>query len=181
MTDSRMPRVFHTGLIVHDLEQAMRDYGRAFGYTFAEPAETSSMLQTPRGLLPRRSIATFTLEGPHRLELIQQVDPTAWAAAEGGPRLHHLGYWVDDLAAESARLIALGFRQQIHGLGDDGGIGRMSYHVDPNGGLYLELVDRALEAGMEQWFAGHVVPTDTTLGEPTHVHTHPPPNPPGRH
>lgn len=51
---------------------------------------------------------TFSIPGPFAVELWEAIPDTPLAMPESG-YLHHVGYWVDDIAAESERLEALGY------------------------------------------------------------------------
>jgi hypothetical protein len=50
----------------------------------------------------------FSLGGPFAVEVCQAIPGTPLDAPETGG-VHHIGYWVDDLAAEAQRLDALGY------------------------------------------------------------------------
>lgn len=50
----------------------------------------------------------FSLGGPFAVEVWQALPGTPLDIPESGG-VHHIGYWVDDLAAEAKRLEALGF------------------------------------------------------------------------
>jgi catechol 2,3-dioxygenase-like lactoylglutathione lyase family enzyme len=155
MTHPGIPTMFHTGIVVDDLDKAMASYSAALGLQWAEPIPSSGMLRTRAGLLPRLQWFTYSTEGPHRIELIEILDDTAWAQTSR-PRLDHIGYWVDDVRAEKARLEALGFDSEISAERPDGAP-IMSYHLDPNQGLYIELVDRSQQADLAAWWVGGAV------------------------
>jgi catechol 2,3-dioxygenase-like lactoylglutathione lyase family enzyme len=148
--------MYHTGIVVDDLEKAMDSYSRALGIRWAEPLPGSGFLRTHEGPLPRFDWFTYSIGGEHHIELLEQIDDTAWKATTRGPRLHHIGYWVDDIAAEIARFEELGFPAEIRAERSNG-TPYMSYHLDPNGGLYIELVDRAVAANVEPWWSGEGV------------------------
>jgi catechol 2,3-dioxygenase-like lactoylglutathione lyase family enzyme len=50
----------------------------------------------------------FSLGGPFAVEVWQAIPGTPLDVPEGGG-VHHIGYWVDDFAAEAKRLDALGY------------------------------------------------------------------------
>ena len=50
----------------------------------------------------------FSLGGPFAVEVWQAIPGSPLDIPEGGG-VHHIGYWVDDLAAEAKRLDALGY------------------------------------------------------------------------
>lgn len=147
-----MPGLFHTGIIVDDLEEAMATMGAAFGLDWAPPMRSGGHIHAPGGGTAfRSSYVTYSTGGPHHLELIEQIDDTAWRMATGGPKVHHLGFSVDDLAGEVARLQALGYRLEFSGMAADGSRGNMGYLHDPHGGLWIELVETGLRSQLEHW------------------------------
>jgi hypothetical protein len=153
-----MTGLFHTGIIVDDLEQAMSTMGEAFGLEWAPPIQTAGDIHARGGTAFRESLITYSLEGPHHIELIQQLDDTAWKMATGGPRIHHLGFSVEDLSAETARLEGLGYRLEFSGMADDGSRAGMGYLHDPHGGLWVELVDLSLRRQLDTWIRTGVRP-----------------------
>lgn len=113
MTVTPSAGIFHTGMIVDDIERVMYQMSEAFGFQWAEPLHFTRPAWTVKGNLSRESLVTYSLDGPHHVELVQSLDTTAWEAAIGGPRIDHIGYWADDLPAEIARLEALGYVLQL--------------------------------------------------------------------
>ena len=68
-----------------------------------------------------------------------EVSVPIWTAVEGRP-LHHLGYWVDDLAEVSAQLEEQGCPKVACAM-SNGRMFGMAYHEMPDG-MYVELVAR---------------------------------------
>jgi hypothetical protein len=94
-------QMFHTGIVVTNLDQAMKDFGGAFGLSWAPPRESSSDLYCPTGIGKRQVKFTYSREGPHYLELVEQIDATAYEQVTGGPRIDHIGFHVEDIVGES--------------------------------------------------------------------------------
>jgi hypothetical protein len=159
MTHPSLPGLSHTGMVVSDLAVAMADFSEAFGLHWAEPTVAASDIVIPGGTAFRKSRITYSLEGPHHVELIEMVDATAWAAATGGPAVHHLGYRVDDLPAQSARLEGIGFRREFTGIGDGEDVHGFAYHYNHHGGLWIELVSAEWSEVIDRWIAGGEVPS----------------------
>jgi hypothetical protein len=154
MTDSLHLGFSHTGIVVDSLDDAMASYGQVMGYHWAPPVNSTFPLMTPKGLLPREIWVTYSREGPHHLELIEIIEPTAYDAIEGGRTPHHIAYAVKDLSTQVARLESLGYAQQLSARDGKGDLDLFSYHLDPNNGLMIELFDAKLEAGIAAWAAG---------------------------
>ncbi len=144
---------FHLGVRVADLDTATRDLGDALGITWAEPrASDSQPIWTPSaGAQEVRLRYTYSAEGPQHVELLDGAPGTFWDGHDQ-PGAHHTGVWVDDVAAETERLIALGWRLVAAYQPPDDGYGFFSY-VQPPSGLIVELVDRALLPHFEAWWA----------------------------
>jgi hypothetical protein len=79
-------------------------------------------------------LVQFSAAGPPYVELLQGDSGGPWDAG-GRPRLDHLGYWVDDRAAERARLEEAGFAAI------DYAASAAHYHVLPRTGLRVEPID----------------------------------------
>jgi hypothetical protein len=155
---------FHTGIVVDDLSTAMVTYGDAFGLEWATPLHSTHRLRTEHGLLPRETWATYSIQGPHHLELLEHTDSTAYESLPGGPRINHMGYWAEDLPAEIGRLEALGMKCRLHGESPDGWLSRMAYIQDGSGGLYIELVDAQLKEEFSAWWSAPDQPPPASPG-----------------
>ena len=117
MTHPSLPGLFHTGMIVKDLKVAMTDMTEAFSLEWAPPTRASGEILVPGGSAHHEVWLSYSLEGPHHIELIEQVDNTAWREASGGPIVHHLGFSVKDLPSEVARLASIGYVPEVSGRG----------------------------------------------------------------
>ena len=93
----RARRIHHLGVAVRDLEEAFDTYTRLFGAEL-EHRET----------LEEQGVEAIALMlGESRLELLGALaedTPVGRFLAKRGPGMHHVGYWVDDLAAALADL-----------------------------------------------------------------------------
>lgn len=91
----------HVGIAVTNLNDALDEYGKRFGFTL----ESREVIATQR-------VEVAFIRLPNTLlELLAPTDddsPLARFLAKRGPGLHHLCYRVDDLEAELARLKATG-------------------------------------------------------------------------
>lgn len=147
--------MFHLGVRVPDLDAAMAELGPALNITWSEVRENPGQrLWTPDGgtqEIPLRF--TYSAEGPQHIELLQGPRGSFW---DGDDRAgaHHVGVWADDVTAESDRMVAAGWTlvgaQHDPDLGN--GYGVFTY-LQPPSGLIVELVDRAVLPGFEQWWS----------------------------
>jgi len=145
-------RIYHIGIVVQNLDQAMDELGTAMGYTWSSIRTMNANLLAPVGKTSVSLRIVFTRQGPPWLEFIEGPKESTWSA-EGGNALHHLGFYVDDLDGERQRLESLGMAFEIGGLGPDGRLSGFAYHRNPQGGR-VELVDSRLKDGLERWIGG---------------------------
>jgi catechol 2,3-dioxygenase-like lactoylglutathione lyase family enzyme len=130
---------YHTGLVVEDMAAAAARLTEAMGYQWTKPVESTLSVTTADGDVEVPFCFVYSVNAPH-LELIQEVRGTIWTApVDGGA--HHLGYWVDDIAAAAAQLERAGYRLEARPSGDT--LSMFAYYTDP-GGVRIEIVDRAL-------------------------------------
>jgi hypothetical protein len=131
--------LFEIGLVVGNLEAAMEQFHKALGYTFSLIVD---------GVLPTRDNTGDTTppmrmavsRGQPQLELLEAV-PGTHLVPPAGTGLHHLGYYVDDLAASSQALAALGIPFTCGGFAGEACPVSWAYHEMADGTL-IELVDR---------------------------------------
>lgn len=148
-------RLFHTGLLVSDLETSMAVLGRSLGLSWAEPYRFENLpFWTPEtGTREIELLVTYSRQGPQHLELIQGA-ADGFYAPSGDPGTHHVGVWVDDVAAEVALLEQQGWTPVAAGGGPGQGYGTFAYLSHPDGKLLLELVSSELLPAFENWWAG---------------------------
>jgi catechol 2,3-dioxygenase-like lactoylglutathione lyase family enzyme len=103
-----MGKIWHVGLAVPDLERGMSEMGELFGLTWRSVVVRSMTIKDAEERAQNVDVhVTFSLGGPFAVELWQAIPGTPLATPEAG-WFHHLGYWVDDHAAEKQRLSDLG-------------------------------------------------------------------------
>lgn len=145
---------FEYCLIVPDMEEAIRQLHDALGYTFSPILEGVIPTRDAEGgdLLPVYRMAV-SIESPE-IELIETLPGTPFVPP-AGTGLHHVGYYVDDLASESERMTSLGLPFVRGGFHEDTFPHMWAYHRMPDGTL-LELVDRATRPMRENLKAGRI-------------------------
>lgn len=104
-----MGSIWHIGIAVPDLEKGMSELGEVFGIRWRPARVRRLTLDDPAGRPHEVEChVAFSLGGPFAVEVWQAIPGTPLDLREGGG-VHHIGYWVDDLAAEAKRLAALGY------------------------------------------------------------------------
>lgn len=150
--DSLGLKLFHTGVVVDDLDESMGLLTALSDIRWAPPQLTTTPMTGPKGHIPREVRFTYSLEGPHYIELLQQLDTAAYDPLTGGRRIHHLGYLARDLEADARRLDAAGFRMEMRGIDEGGGYSRATYHYsDLFPGMWIELVDPRTWESLSSW------------------------------
>ncbi|KOU58894.1 hypothetical protein ADK57_34850 [Streptomyces sp. MMG1533] len=139
---------FHVGIVVDDLAAASAELAEVFGYAWCEAIGAPSQVGLPAGdaVLDLRS--TYSMSTP-RVELVQSIRGTLWTPADSG--VHHLGYWSDDVTADSARLTRRGHPLEALGTRPDG-TPYWAFHRGSTGPR-IELVTRALQPVLERYWA----------------------------
>jgi hypothetical protein len=134
---------FHVGIVVDALDAALASLSELFGYEWCEQVHLPTPVTTPDGAFQLDLRFAYSTTVP-RLELIQAVPGSLWEAAAGSG-IHHLGYWSDDVAADAAALEAQGCALEAAGQ-------VWAYYRSP-AGPRIELVDRVVAPGLEQYWA----------------------------
>ena len=146
---------FHIGIRVPDHDIAMDELGSGLNVTWAEARDTAEQaLWTPEtGLQHHHLRYTYSAEGPQHLELLQGPPGSFWDGVDA-PGAHHIGIWVDDVAAETSALVDAGWtlRGAQKDPNEGEGYGVFSYIAPPSGFL-VELVDRSYLSFFEHWWS----------------------------
>jgi catechol 2,3-dioxygenase-like lactoylglutathione lyase family enzyme len=146
-------RSYHVGVRVQNLQTAMLEMGADLSLTWCEVQVRKQTCWTPEtGLTTHDLRFTYSAEGPQHVELLQGAPGSVWHAGDH-PGIHHVGIWVDDVAAETNEVLAKGWKLAAASKAPEDGYGSFTYVVPPSG-LIVELVDAAVRPRFERWFAG---------------------------
>ncbi|HKI02662.1 MAG TPA: VOC family protein [Thermoanaerobaculia bacterium] len=136
---------FEIGFAVENLEEAMAQFTSGFGVEWQQPAFDAVLnMRLANGqVVPLRFQGTSSVQGPPYFEMVHVTGPGdhPWKAnAHKSPV--HIGYAVDNLAADSDALVAAGFPRiaTVDVPGQSAAI--FAYHQGP-GDILFELVDKA--------------------------------------
>ena len=136
---------YHTGIVVPDLDAAMDRLSAIAGYQWITPLTYTLPFRTVNGTRELTSTFVYSLQSPH-VELIQQVAESPWTAAAGNS-VHHLGYFVDDLAETARALEANGFAFEATADVSPPDLALFAYYIDAFG-TRIEIVDRNAVPGL---------------------------------
>ena len=104
-----MESIWHIGIAVPDLDQGKKELGEVFGLRWRPARVRKLTLADAAGQAYEVEChVVFSLGGPFAVEVWQAIPGTPLDVPEGGG-VHHIGYWVDDLAAAAKRLDAPGY------------------------------------------------------------------------
>jgi len=138
--------MYHVGVVVPDVRAAMTQYGDALGFTWSAVGDTTLDVLVDGEARKARIAATYSLEGPPYLELVEERSGAVWAAGALG--LQHVGLWTDDLEGSISRLEAAGLPGRVRHVPGEGKPALFSYH-DGGVGLWWELVSTAFRPRLE--------------------------------
>ncbi len=140
--------LYHTGIVVDDYEGTLAQLTSLFGYQWGEEMRSTNPVTLASGeTVMLESAFCYSLNGP-RLEIIRTNPGTVWEPSSSG--VHHLGYWSDDVAADSAAMTAAGYELELFGPGPDG-VPMYAYHKHPTGPR-LEIVTRLVKPMFDQYW-----------------------------
>ena len=103
-------QIYHTGIRVHDLDAAMVEMGSKLGVTWAtvQHSDDRAVWTPETGLIEVPLTFVYSCEGPQHIELLQSPPGSPWHAGDS-PGVHHVGIWVDDVAAATKRCVTDGW------------------------------------------------------------------------
>ncbi|MFJ9127748.1 VOC family protein [Streptomyces sp. NPDC102340] len=134
--------LYHTGIVVPDVEAAMARMSEAAGYRWTRVEARDTQVRLANGTDRVLALSyTYSLDAPH-IELVQEIPGTPWTAT-ARTAAHHLGYFCDDIPATSKRLEDAGFALEVCGVVDGNAPSVFAYHLAPTG-VRIEIVDRAV-------------------------------------
>ena len=133
--------IFHFGVLVDDLDEAMRRFEMALGVTFATPMDRVLHVGCGDSTQLTDLRLAFSKEGPPFIELIQSQGSRGVWGNHHGEGLHHIGAWTDDLEGRIAQLESEGIRVEAS-LSIDGRMSAVYLEPDDLTGTRLELCAR---------------------------------------
>ena len=126
--------MYHVGIVVPDMEEALETYAASFGFRWTEISESHLDVVVNGERRQTQIRACYSVEGPPYLELIEDTSHDVWGGAEFG--LNHTGFWVDDIVEARDRLEASGLHALVADASD---VPRFTYHKAADG-MWIELV-----------------------------------------
>ena len=140
---------FHLGLVVEDFEGTLAEFSAAFGYEWCAEIGGAVPLTLPTGNAVLDISCAYSRTVP-RLEIVRRIPGTLWEPVPGGG-VHHVGYWSDDVAGDTAKLEDHGYVIEATRQGADGGL--FFAFLRSTKGPRVELVTRGVQPHLEQYWA----------------------------
>ena len=147
-----MLSAFHTAYIVEDLDAYIADAARA-GLPFRWTPRLTMTVDawTPEGRLSLELAGHFSLDPIDRVEIIQAVSDSPWAGnLVSRAAFHHIGFWSDDLAADSTRLRGMGCQMAATDGLDPEHPGTFTLHCGSLGAGYVQLVADSIRDALQR-------------------------------
>jgi catechol 2,3-dioxygenase-like lactoylglutathione lyase family enzyme len=139
--------LYHVGIVVDDLDEALRWYTAAAGYSWCEEYAGDQVVETPNGEITIPMRFAYSMDEPW-LEILQSVPGTLWMPADSG--IHHLGYWSDDVVGDADALVRAGYDVEARAPLPDGSA--LWAYCRGAGGSRIELVSSLIRPVLTQWF-----------------------------
>jgi hypothetical protein len=146
---------FHIGIVVDDFETTLEMLAALFGYRWCDEIGGPTPVTLPQGPAVLELKFTYSMTSP-RVEVIRSVPGTLWTPVAGSG-IHHVGYWSDDVAGDSAELGRRGFVTEATGMDPDGAP-YWAFHSRP-AGPRIELVSRAVQPALERYWTSGTLPS----------------------
>ena len=127
--------LYHVGIVVPDMEEALASYRAAFGFRWTDISESHLDVVVEGERRTTRIRACYSVEGPPYLELIEDTSNDVWGGVDFG--LNHTGYWAEDITSARDRLEAAGLPALVADASSDPP--KYTYHKAANG-MWIELV-----------------------------------------
>jgi hypothetical protein len=143
-------RIYHVGVVVAELEPAMRELSATTGITWARRQDAAVSYDTPVGSRTWEASFVCSTEPPH-IELLEHRADSVWA--ELG--FHHLGLWSADVHADSLALETQGCVRQAAMTDADGVRTGGCYHLLTAAASRVEVVSENLSRPrLERYLGG---------------------------
>jgi hypothetical protein len=150
---------FHVGIVVEDFEATLAGLSTLLGYQWCPEIGGPTLVTLPTGDAQLNLRCAYSTTSP-RLEIVRSVPGTLWEPTAGSG-IHHVGYWSDDVAADSAELERHGYVAEATREGPDGV--PFAFYRSATG-FRVELVSRAVQPGLERLWAVPAVPAGQPAG-----------------
>ena len=141
--------MYHVGIVVPDLEAGQAHFTELLGTVWGPIVASDLEVRDGDGIDSVASIRSCYSTAAPYLELIEETHGTTWVC-NAYSNLHHIGFYSDDLGADSASLALTRCPLELCGRDGTSGPAVFTYHRDPLG-VRIEYVDAAMRPTMEEF------------------------------
>ena len=143
---------YHVGIVVTDIEAASTKLGSLLGITWGPVMHLDAVdYRDEAGNDVTLPTTMRYSTGTPCLELILEVPGSVWVRNPSS-NLHHIGFWSDELPAQSSAFSAGGCPLQLCGRAGGQTPTSFAYHWDDELGIRMELVDGSMRDVMQFLF-----------------------------
>jgi catechol 2,3-dioxygenase-like lactoylglutathione lyase family enzyme len=145
--------MYHFGVLVYNLEEAIERFSDLFGLTFNDPTDIRLNRLADPDEHPFDLRATYSRQGPPFMELLE-ANGNGVYGAHHGEGLHHVGLWDPSIATNKSMYIDKK-NMSVEGevLLPTGDVFAWYAKSDTAHGVRFEFVDEAARADQEKWIA----------------------------
>ena len=140
---------FHVGIVAADFEATLAELSSSFGYQWLSEIGAPTPVRLPAGKEVLSLRCVYSTTSP-RVEIVRRIPGTMWEPAAGSG-IHHIGYWSEDVAADSAELERHGYVAEA--VRNSPGDGAAFAFYRSAAGFRVELVSRSAQPGLERYWA----------------------------
>lgn len=141
---------FHIGILVKDLDAAMRRFHKVLQISFRSPRVVKVTQEHTAAKNPAELRFTYSIEGPPYYELLEAHDTGIFGLQQGeGP--HHVGMWASNGRERLKDLQGRGLRPEIVHYSGDGLLVFAYFEPADLFGTRIEVLDSSQRAFHEEW------------------------------
>ncbi|WP_327316574.1 VOC family protein [Streptomyces sp. NBC_01235] len=142
---------FHVGIVAENLAATTARLSQLFGLQWHDEMGAPVEVELPGGTAVLDFVCVYSKSTP-RIEIVRPVPGTLWEPTPGSG-IHHLGYWSDDVAADTAELERHGYEVEATHRGPDGAPFFAFLRGGEVTGFRVELVSSAARPALERLWA----------------------------
>ncbi len=140
--------LFHMGIVSDDPSATREQLTALLGYEWGPTIGGPTAVTLPSGEVTLEFACSYSISTP-RLEVVNTIPGTFWEPVAGSG-IHHLGYWSDDVGADTEDLVRGGY--VVEATRSAGGAPFFAFLRGDNG-VRMELVTRSAEPMMQPCWA----------------------------
>ncbi|MDO8209603.1 VOC family protein [Conexibacter sp. CPCC 206217] len=147
--------ISHICIAVPDLDAWRERFSLMFGTQWSSPVEIDHVVTAPRaegGTKHIRGRGRYGSGSKPWVELFEGAPGSPWEVTDGQARLHHIGYWADDMEAAARQLETAGYELEYANRidGREEALIGWAYYRQPDG-IRIEIHEGGDRAAFRRW------------------------------